>query len=54
MNAVTEAETREITYIAAVAEATDAILEEQETAFIAGEGRCGSGRCIWILSRVAR
>lgn len=43
MNAVTEAETREITYIAAVAEATDAILQEQETAFVAGEDVAGAG-----------
>ena len=34
---------REITYVAAIAEAASAILEEQETAFLAGEDVAGAG-----------
>ena len=43
MTATSESDSREITYIAAVAEATNAVLQEQETAFLAGEDVAGAG-----------
>ena len=43
MNTVVKSDVREITYIAAIAEAADAVLKEQETAFIAGEDVARAG-----------